>query len=103
MGNMPRRKKKVSEIPIHVLEKQATDELNHKMHDILMDFPEDEHEQLRKKLEYKAGQDIHEEYVRTYPAWARVYGPKPEKQVKSVQFKGIQGNVGLDIEAQKYD
>jgi hypothetical protein len=97
------RKKKASEIPIHVLEEQATNELNDKMHEIYTDFPEDEHEELRKKLEYKAGQDIHEEYVRTYPAWARVYGPKPEKQVKSVQFKKIQGNMGLDIGAKKYD
>lgn len=97
---MPRRKKQEPEIPIHVLEKQATDELNDKMHQILMDFPEDENEGLRNKLEQKAGRDIHEEYVRTYPAWARVYGPKPPK---SVQFKKVQGNIGLDIGAKKYD
>lgn len=99
---MPRKKKQEPEIPIHVLEQQATDELNDKMSQIYTDFPEDEHDKLRDKLYYKAGKDIHEEYVKLYPAWARVYGPKPAK-VKSVQFKGIQGNVGLDIEAKKYD
>jgi hypothetical protein len=100
---MARRKKQEPEIPIHVLEEQATDELNYKMNQIYMDFPEDEHAKLRDELCYKAGQDIHEEYVRTYPAWARVYGPKPAKQVKSVQFKKPQGNIGLDIGAKKYD
>jgi hypothetical protein len=101
-GNMARRKKQEPEIPIHVLEDQAMSELSDRMHKILMEYPEDHHEELRKQLEYKAGQEIHEDYVKSYPAWARVYGPKPAK-VKSVQFKGIQGNVGLDIEAKKYD
>ena len=102
---MPRRKKKEPEIPIHVLENQAMDELGYKMHKILMEYPEDHHAELRAKLEYQAGQDIHEDYAKTYPAWARVYGgpKKTTPPVSKEQFKPVLGNVWIDKDAEKYD
>ena len=48
----------------------------------------------------QAAHDINEEFIKQYPVWAKVYGPKPPK---SIQFKKVQGNIGLDIGAKKYD
>lgn len=102
---MARRKKQEPEIPINVLEEQAMDELNWRMHDIHKEYPEDEHHELREKLIYEAAGDIHEDYAKTYPAWARVHGgpKKTTPPVSKEQFKPVLGNVWIDKDAEKYD
>jgi hypothetical protein len=99
---MGRRKKPVQseEAELAELHDAASEEHGRRCTDIFNEYPEDEHETLRNDLMGQAAHDINEEFIKQYPVWAKVYGPKPPK---SIQFKKVQGNIGLDIGAKKYD
>ena len=96
------RKKKVDTGPsLDEILEMAHNEYSNMCSDILTQYPEDEHEQLRNDLYKQAGEDITRRYSEEFPIFAKAYGPKPP--VSKTQFKKIQGNIGLDIEAKKYD
>jgi len=96
------RKKKVDAGPsLDEIVDMAHEEYNNMCSDILTQYPEDEHHWLREDLYKQAGEDITKRYSEEFPSFAKVYGPKPP--VSKTQFKKIQGNIGLDIEAKKYD
>lgn len=96
------RKKKVDPEPsLDELIDMAYKEHRDMCADILNQYPEDEHEELRNDLYKQAGDEVTKRYSEEYPIFARAFGPKPP--VSKTQFRRIQGNIGLDIEAKKYD
>jgi ABC-type Zn uptake system ZnuABC Zn-binding protein ZnuA len=99
---MGRRKKPVQSEAAELaeLEEAANQEHDRRCAEIDRDYPEDHHATLRTDLMAQAATDITREFTEQYPVWAKVYGPKPPK---SIQFKKVQGNIGLDIGAKKYD
>jgi hypothetical protein len=58
--------------------------------------PNDWHERMKPIIA-----ELDEKYSAQYPSWARTYGNKRPELLNKKQF--LQGNVGLDIQAQKYD